>query len=124
MSDVNVRSETASRQCSIYPLDTQEGIELLPVADILYAEVYQHKTSFILRNGRRVQGVIPLSEVERKLKENGFFRCHRSYHVNYLAVSKIRANELRLVNNITVPISKYKYKEFLSAYSEYIGVDI
>lgn len=38
---------------AILPVDTAEGVELLPIEDILYAEVHQHETSFALLYFRR-----------------------------------------------------------------------
>ena len=124
MNEAIVHSGSAGGRISVFPLETRDGIELLQIADILFAEVYEHKTTFFLRNGRQVQGLIPLTEVEEKLTDYGFYRCHRSYLVSFLAVSRIKPYELKLVNDDTIPISKYKYKAFLSAYSLYTGVEI
>ena len=124
MNEAYVYNGPAGSRASVFPLETRNGIELLQIADILFAEVYEHKTSLFLKGGRQVQGFISLTEIEKKLTDYGFFRCHRSYLVSFLAVSRIKAYELKLVNGVSIPISKYKYKEFLSAYSRYTGVII
>ncbi len=124
MNEAYVYNGPAGSRVSVFPLETRNGIELLQIADILFAEVYEHKTSLFLKGERQVQGFISLTEIEKKLTDYGFFRCHRSYLVSFLAVSRIKAYELKLVNGVSIPISKYKYKEFLSAYSRYTGVII
>lgn len=109
---------------AVLPVETQDGLELLPVEQILYAEVFQHETSFHLQGGRHVCGPIQLTEVEKRLSRQGFFRCHRSYLVNMQAISYISPNELTLTGGAKVPVSKYRYKDLLTAYALYMGVKL
>lgn len=115
-------SRIDKKRRSVLPIISQNGTELLPVEDILYAEVYQHETSFSLRSGRKITSILQLSEVESRLSKQGFFRCHRSYLVNMQAVSRINPSGLTLTDGSVIPVSKYRYKEFLSAYSLFMGV--
>ncbi len=60
------------------------------------------------------------SDVESKVEEYGFFRCHKSYIVNLRYVSKYTGNSITLKNSETIYLSKYKYSEFSKAYMYYL----
>lgn len=105
---------------AILPVDTAQGVELLPIGDILYAEVFQHETSFILLHDR-VVGTIQLSQIEERLTAHGFFRCHRSYLVNMARIKRIGQDALIMPDGMTVPLSKHRRRAFLDAFSNYMG---
>ena len=107
---------------SVLPVETSAGVELLPVEDIVFAEVYQHETSFTVQGGKKVTSILQLAEVEKKLGSQGFFRCHRSYLVNLQKIQRINSSELTMTDGSKIPVSKYRYKELLSAYSLFMGV--
>lgn len=104
----------------ILRVDTADGLELLPIEDILYAEVYQHETSFALP-GRRVTGTLQLSQAEERLAPHGFFRCHRSYLVNMARIACIGADTLTMPDGAAVPVSKHRRRAFLDAFASYMG---
>lgn len=105
---------------AILRVDTAEGIELLPIEDILYAEVYQHETSFALA-GRRVTGTLQLSQAEERLLPHGFFRCHRSYLVNMARVSRIGPDALTMPDGAVIPVSRHRKRSFLDAFASFMG---
>ena len=64
-----------------------------------------------------------LDELEQKLKNFGFYRCHRSYLVNIQKVTEIvrwtrSSYSLRLANykEFMVPLSKAKIQELKDTY--------
>ena len=105
---------------AVLPVETAGGMELLPIEEILYAEVYQHELSFVLC-GRVVTGTLQLSQVAERLEPHGFFRCHRSYLVNMVQIRRIDPDVITMQNGTTVPISKHRRKAFLDAFSNYMG---
>lgn len=105
---------------AILPVETAGGMELLPIEDILYAEVYQHELSFTLRD-RAVTGILQLSQVAERLEPHGFFRCHRSYLVNMAQIRRIDPDTITMQNGAAVPVSKHRRKTFLDAFSNYMG---
>ena len=109
---------------AVLPVETQDGLELLPVEQIVYAEVFQHETSFFMQDGRRLTGAMQLTEAEKRLGSQGFFHCHRSYLVNLQAISHIGQTELTVNCGAKVPVSKYRYKDLLTAYAVYMGVKL
>lgn len=88
--------------------------------EIIYVEVYKHQTTVFLKSGTREFGV-SLSEIETQLNRHGFFRCHKSYLVNMSKVSLINQSEIMMSNGASVPLSKHRRAQFLSAYFTFTG---
>jgi len=60
-----------------------------------------------------------LAEVEKRLPGNIFFRCHRSFIVNFKYISAYNSSKIILTNNKTIPISKKNLEGFKSAFILY-----
>jgi len=105
---------------AILPVETVRGVEMLPIEEILYAEVYQHETSFVLSK-RKVTGTIQLAQAEARLVPYGFFRCHRSYLVNMARISRIGSDALIMPDGAVIPVSKHRRKTFLDTFAGYMG---
>lgn len=118
LTDCFARMDRTKR--TVFPVDTAGGMELLPLEDILYAEVYQHETSFVLP-GKRVTGTLQLSQAEARLASHGFFRCHRSYLVNMARIGRIEPDALTMPDGAVIPISKHRRRAFLDAFANYMG---
>ena len=113
-------SHAQKNQTSILPVESAGGKELLPIDEIIFAEVYQHKTSFILFD-RKVTGSLQLSQVEKWLTPHGFFRCHRCYLVNLACIRRIDQDALTMQNGTAIPISKHRRKIFMDAFANFMG---
>ncbi len=89
---------------------------VLPVSEILYIEVLDYQ----LRIHTRTSGVLStnghLSQLERKLPEGQFLRCHKSYLVNLAYVKGIRRYHLLLSSGQSIPVSKQNYNAVRQAY--------
>ena len=105
---------------AVLPVETDEGIEMLFIDDILYAEVYQHETSFALPD-KRITGAVQLSQVEERLAPHGFFRCHRSYLVNMAQIKRIGVDGAVMPDGTMIPVSRHRRKLFLDAFASYMG---
>lgn len=97
--------------------------DVLQMDDIIYAEVLQHKTKIVMNQGERTYK-IPLSFIEGKVKNQHFFRCHKSYLINLKRVVRIDFSTLTMENGDQVPVSKYRRQDFLLAYSRFVGEDL
>ena len=113
--------ELKAESDSVMPVETSGGTQLLELKELLYAEVWQHETSFVTAQGR-VTSVTQLSQVEERLVPYGFFRCHRSYLVNLRKIRRIGTAELTMNNGDAVPLSKHRRREFIDAYSRWMEV--
>ena len=92
--------------------------QVLPVADILYAEVFDHELHIHTVDGKLFRGRGHLSCLEKQLAA-GFLRCHKSYLVNLACAEGIRRYSLLLSNGRTIPVSKQNYSAVKQAYLRY-----
>ena len=60
----------------------------------------------------------PLKKFEEMLGSHGFSKCHNAYLVNLSFVEGVQKEEVILEHSITLPISRAKKKEFMSALTE------
>ena len=56
-----------------------------------------------------------IGELENKLRDKGFFRCHKSYLINLKYVDVYNRQEVILENGEAIVIAKRRYEEFCQA---------
>ena len=61
-----------------------------------------------------------LSDIEEKLSNDTFFRCHKSYIVNLKHVDAYSHSDITLDSRETVDISRNKYRDFGEALMEFV----
>ena len=97
----------------------REGTHSVDAAEICYIESLEHKIVV-----HTVQEEIPsdmsLASAEKMVKALPFFRCHVSYLVNLRYVDRISGNDV-WVNGDRLAISRYRRKDFLEAWSAWLG---
>lgn len=90
----------------------------IPLGAIHFIEVLDRKV--FLHTGKEVYDFYgKLERFERELPE-GFFRCHRSYIVNFEYVRRYDKLGIHLSNGESIPVSKRKYTEFCKAFLYYL----
>lgn len=86
--------------------------------EIYYAESQNHKV--ILHTDK---GIIEyygkISDLETKL-QGRFFRIHKGYLVNMSYIDRYSKTAVILTNKDELPLSKYKYSDFVKAYLRYM----
>lgn len=94
------------------------AIKRISFEKILYLEVMNRK--IYLHKGRET---IPfygkMNELEPTLPKE-FFRCHRSYIVNFDHVVHYNKEEIWLDNDEVIPLSKRRYQAFATAFMYYL----
>ncbi|SHJ71242.1 LytR/AlgR family response regulator transcription factor [Pseudobutyrivibrio xylanivorans] len=90
---------------------------LVSLSDILYIESIGRKIRVVTRSGE-YESYAKIIELEERLPKS-FFKIHRSYIVNFEQVSNYSSSSVELTNGTTIPISKYKYKEFVNTFLDY-----
>ncbi len=94
---------------------------VISARDILYVEVIAHKVIYHTSGGDyEIYGKI--KEIERKLAETEFFRCHRAFIVNLKHVTYVGDDEVHIGKHV-IPLSRLKKKDLLVALSNYIGAN-
>ena len=76
----------------------------------IYFEVSGHNTTICLNDGTEQTCYISLKEIERKLNQATFLRCHRSFIVNMKHVSRYERSSLQLDDKHMISIGK-KYEK-------------
>jgi len=100
-------------------LRTSETVHLVKVSDISYCESDLSYTQFYLTDGRKILVSKTLREFEDMLKEFGFFRVHKSFLVNFFAISKFEKADggyLVMENNDRVPVATRKKDELMELF--------
>ncbi|MGG0811170.1 LytTR family transcriptional regulator DNA-binding domain-containing protein [Paenibacillus alvei] len=99
------------------PARIEDKIVLIDPLELNYIESQDGASQLHMHSGS-LPCTMTLTELERKLKAFGFFRCHRSYLVNLQRVREViiwSRNSYSLVlddeNKSKVPLSKNKYEE-------------
>lgn len=104
---------------NIVSIESRKETIVLPVDEILYAEV-QRKEVTIYTKDKTYTIEVSMKKVERKLLNYNFFRCHHSYLVNLKKVNELRNNSI-IINDIEIPVSRGKYKEFKVRLTSLLG---
>ena len=99
---------------------TPTGSAIISFADIYYIEI-RDKESHIYYDDAVAVADCSLSELEKQLNTNMFFRIHRKYLVNLEHVKEFNRHELMIDNGTMLPISYRKSKEFRSALYQFLG---
>ena len=93
--------------------------QVLPVADILYAEVFDHELHIHTVDGKLFRGRGHLSCLEKQLAA-GFLRCHKSYLVHLACVTGLRRYRITLAGGVEIPVSKQNYLSIQQQVSAYL----
>lgn len=96
-----------------------DGVHSIPASDICYLETYNHKT-IIHTKTQTIPANASLRSLEQELSGLPFFRCHTSFLVNLGYIDKIQGNDV-WVNGTLLFISRYRRREFLEAWTAYLG---
>lgn len=78
--------------------------------DILYIERKGRNTQIVCAK-RTIEISEKLTELEKKLSQDSFVRCHNSFIVNLNAVRELRRTEIVLEDGGTVPVSRNRLEK-------------
>lgn len=105
-----VRYLTLTSKGSIYKVD---------ISSICYVESQDHSLTFHTKN-RDYSCVGKMQEIEQKLKDFDFYRCHISYLINLDYVEGFRQGFV-IICGKELPVNRNKKKEFLQVMMEHIN---
>jgi two-component system LytT family response regulator len=96
----------------VLELYTRKGLKILSLKSILYVKATKQGSEIYLKNSKIVQTGYLLRDYSHYLPEPYYFRCHNSYIVNCQFVDCFCNNQITLTNNIRIPLSRRRRKEF------------
>lgn len=90
----------------------------IPLDSIYYMESQSHKIVLYTKDGK-VEYYAKIGELEEELQGH-FCRIHKGYLVNLSYVDEYSRTEIMLTNGDKLPLSKYKYEDFVKAYLRFM----
>lgn len=100
-------------------LRTQEGALKLILNDIVHIEADRNYSYIHLKNATKKLVTKTLSDLEELLDNKGFYRCHRSHILNSVHIMKNKGISAILSNDVQVPVSRRKKKQFSEWFEAY-----
>lgn len=88
--------------------------------DILYIDIYDRKSRIHLMNGTILISSRPLYAWIKELENLYFGQPHKTFLVNYNHISGFKKNDIILINEELIPLSRHFRKEFEQGYINYL----
>ena len=83
--------------------------------DVFIIESIGHET-MIHMSDEKIVCKKGISVLEQEVREEYFYRCHRSYLVNLSKINSISKKEVIVEGNISIPIARGKWEGLNKAY--------
>lgn len=112
-----VRAELANQ----YTLHLEDGTEeaLVRAKDVYYIEAQDKRVRVVTREAV-LSDRHSLDEMAAMLKDEDFYRIHRSYLINMRYVVRLDGTNVQLANGDVVPISRLRKKAFKNVFQAYV----
>lgn len=92
--------------------------KVIPLDNIYYMESQGHKIMLSTKDGK-MEYYARIGELEEELR--GYFcRIHKGYLVNLACVDEYSKTEILLTSGDRLPLSKYKYEDFVKTYLRFV----
>lgn len=105
-------------------IHTLQGVDYIPVNDILYLEASAMYTSIRTINNQEFIVSKPLKEFQF-LQDYGFYRTHRSFIVNIRKIKRflvIEGHEVEVIDGKKIPVSRNRKEAFLEFLNQEIKI--
>ncbi|MBR1736622.1 MAG: response regulator transcription factor, partial [Firmicutes bacterium] len=112
------RRMTTKRRC----VSLGKNTGLINTEDIVFAEQKNHTVYIHLSNGEMLHKTGTLDSLSTELCGTNFFRCHKSYIVNFDHVENIDRNiyVFEMKNGEKVPIKQREFPQIRDSFNEYV----
>lgn len=94
----------------VFSFKDKDGLHRIRVRDILYFESLKHDFKVVTTN-EAFEFRSSLLEIMKRLPNFGFAQVHRSYIINYDQIKTVKYEEIVMLINDVIPISRSKRKE-------------
>ncbi len=111
LSEAEQKKKTLLIQCA-------GANKAIPLDSIYYMESQKHKIVLYTKDGD-LEYYAKIGDLEEELQGH-FCRIHKGYLVNLSYVEEYSRTEIILTNGDKLPLSKYKYEDFVKAYLRFI----
>lgn len=101
-------------------LKTENGVESVNAAHILYSEAHDHYQYVTRNDGHQIKVRMTVAELLEVLKKHGgFIRVGNAYIINLRNVKNVTASEVCMFNNFSIPIPRGKSSVIKQAFWDY-----
>lgn len=122
LSDVEIYCEKQKEHIFV-SFKMKEGYMKLDISDILYLESINRKIKLVTKdNTYEFYGTI--GEQAERMKEYGFGVPHTSFIINFIYVKTMKSKEIILDTGHSIPLTKYKAKDFRETYTTFLKEQI
>lgn len=97
-------------------IPTTEGLEFIPIINILHIESSSNYSKLYLQNGKTILVTKLLKDFEDMLLPYRFYRIHNSHLINLRYIEKYikgEGGQVRLINGTVLDVARRKKEEFL-----------
>jgi two-component system LytT family response regulator len=119
-STVSLLSESiVSQNIKKIVLSDSEGFRIIPINEIIYIVSDNNYSEFHVEANQRIICSKTLKDYERLLREENFFRCHKSYLINLnkvIAYSKNDGGVVTMSNKSQLPVGRRRMSAFKSKF--------
>lgn len=115
----NIRKNKSNR----FVVSTNEGLEYIPIHDIIYFQADRSYTNIILVSNRKSVLSKPLTNIEQSLTHHpNFYRVHKAALVNIEYVKRINRSQgyVEMINGNKVPLARRKTDDFIRIMEDFI----
>lgn len=102
----------------IHQKDSTIGV---PLEQIMYAETERGHIALHTKKHECIQGSLTMKELENELISKRFFRCHTAYLVNLREIKKVTQQDVILLDDTAIPLSKHRRKDMKEALAQFWG---
>ncbi len=112
------RRMTTKRRC----VSLGRNLGLITTEDIVFAEQKNHTVYIHLLNGEILHKTGTLDSLSAELGNSNFFRCHKSYIVNFDHVKNIDRSlfVFEMKNGEKVPVKQREFPQIRDSFNEYV----
>lgn len=97
-------------------IPTSEGLEFIPISNILHIESSSNYSKIYLQSGKHILVTRLLKDFEDMLAPYRFYRIHNSHLINLKYIEKYikgEGGQVRLINGVVLDVARRKKEEFL-----------
>lgn len=115
-----IQQINAKKESQVKTIHIQNGMrnKIISTDDVFYIESQNHKILLHTKNGI-FDDYARIRDLEEQL-QGQFFRIHKGYLVNFAYLAHYTKTEVVLTNGDILPLSKYKYADFVKAYLRFM----